>query len=64
MARAEWLRREGAYSQAYYYRMPWVLVAATVMVLLIYALTLSKAVAFAYDQLIALPIKRLAVRLR
>jgi hypothetical protein len=49
---------------AWYYRMPWVLAAATVMVLLVYVISLSEVVMFLYRHLVEASWKRLAVRRR
>ena len=49
---------------AWYYRMPWVLIAATVMVLLLYLIALSGVVTFLYRHLIEAPMERLVTRRR
>jgi hypothetical protein len=49
---------------AWYYRMPWVLIAAAVMVLLLYVIALSGVVTFLYRHLIEAPMERLVTRRR
>ena len=71
MAQMDWIKRRGlrlgragANPHAWYHRMPWVLVAAVVMVLLIYAIALSGVLMFLYRHLIEAPVERLVVRRR
>ena len=45
---------------AWHYRMPWVLAAAAVMVLLIYVIALSGVVTFLYRQLVDASLEKLA----
>ena len=49
---------------AWYYRMPWVMIAAAVMVLLLYVIALSGVVTFLYHHLVEVPMERLVTRRR
>ena len=49
---------------AWYYRMPWVLAAAAVMVFLVYVIALSELVTFFYRQFVEASLERLAARRR
>jgi hypothetical protein len=69
MGHIDWIKRSGlrlggaeTRAHAWFYRMPWVLVAAVVMVLLIYVIAFSGVVMFLYWRFIEAPVKRLVVR--
>jgi hypothetical protein len=49
---------------AWYYRLPWVLVAAAAMVLLVYVISLCGVITFLYHQLVEAPLERLLARRR
>ena len=58
------LGKAGGNPNAWYYRMPWVLAAAAVMVLLVYVIALSGIVTLLYRHLVEAPLERLAARRR
>jgi hypothetical protein len=71
MAHIDWIKRRASRlgraetkPQAWYYRLPWVLVTAAAMVLLIYAIALGGVLMFLYRHLVEVPLERLVVRRR
>ena len=71
MAQIELIKRRvrrlgiaGGNPNAWYYRMPWVLAAAAVMVLLIYLMSLFEVVTFLCRHLVEASRERLAARRR